>query len=90
ENGLASNDTITKEGVSDPDRLTFLEGHFDAVKSAIKRGAPVKGYFVWSLLDNFEWALGYDARFGIVHVDYETMKRTPKSSFYALQDALKT
>ncbi|MEM9677751.1 MAG: GH1 family beta-glucosidase [Pseudomonadota bacterium] len=90
ENGLASNDTITKEGVSDPDRLTFLEGHFDAVKTAIKRGAPVKGYFVWSLLDNFEWALGYDARFGIVHVDYETMKRTPKSSFYALQDALKT
>jgi len=90
ENGLASDDLINTQGVDDPQRLSFLQGHFEALQRAIDNGVPVKGYFVWSLLDNFEWALGYDARFGIVHVDYETMKRTPKSSFYALQKALKT
>ena len=58
------------------------------MKRAIAEGAPVKGYFAWSLLDNYEWAFGYDKRFGIVHVDYDTQVRTPKASYLAFQAAL--
>ncbi|MEL6946710.1 MAG: GH1 family beta-glucosidase [Pseudomonadota bacterium] len=88
ENGLASDDIITKENVDDPQRIRFLNDHWDAMKQALQADVPVKGYFVWSLLDNYEWALGYDARFGIVHVDRETFERTPKSSWRALKTAL--
>ena len=66
--------------VHDPDRIDYLRGHLGAVHDAIAAGADVRGYFVWSLLDNFEWAWGYDKRFGIVHVDYATRRarsRTP-------------
>ena len=67
--------------VVDIKRTAYLESHLQSLQRAISEGAPVKGYFAWSLLDNFEWAEGYAKRFGIVHVDYETLERTPKSSF---------
>ena len=60
----------------------------NATLAAIEEGAPVKGYFAWSLLDNYEWAFGYDKRFGLVHVNFETQKRTPKNSFKAFRTAL--
>ena len=67
--------------VLDTKRTAYLVAHLQSLQSAIAEGAPVKGYFAWSLLDNFEWAEGYAKRFGIVHVDYETFERTPKMSF---------
>ena len=72
-------------GLADPLRVDYLRRHIAAVRAAIERGVDVRGYFVWSLLDNFEWSHGYSKRFGIVHVDFETQKRTPKDSarFYA-------
>ncbi len=64
----------------DPLRIAYLEAHLAAVHRAVTDGAPVDGYFLWSLMDNFEWSYGYSKRFGIVHVDYETQIRTPRSS----------
>jgi beta-glucosidase len=64
----------------DPDRVRFLQRHLDAALVAVERGVPLRGYFVWSLLDNFEWAHGYGYRFGIVHVDYETLERRVRDS----------
>jgi beta-glucosidase len=66
--------------VHDPIRIDFLKRHLIEVHRANAEGADVRGYFQWSLLDNFEWALGYTQRFGLVHVDYDTLKRTPKDS----------
>jgi beta-glucosidase len=87
ENGAAFFDPPTLEGqrLADPLRVDYLRTHIKAVHAALVRGVDVRGYFVWSLLDNFEWSLGYSKRFGIVHVDFETQKRTPKDSalFYA-------
>ena len=74
--------------VEDPARVAYFDAHVGAVKRAIADGANVQGYFAWSLLDNYEWAFGYDKRFGIVHVDYETQVRTPKGSYLAFRDAL--
>ncbi len=89
ENGLALPDTIENGAVYDPIRTEFIDSHMQAVQKAISEGVPVKGYFVWSLLDNYEWALGYDKRFGIVHVDFDTFERTPKDTYWALKEALK-
>jgi beta-glucosidase len=86
ENGAAFPDVVGPDGrVADADRVEYLRAHLAAVHAAIEAGAPVVGYFVWSLLDNFEWAWGYEKRFGVVHVDYATLVRTPKDSawFYA-------
>ena len=81
ENGAAYPDEVGPDGtVHDPERLAFIADHLRAVHAAIEAGVDVRGYFAWSLLDNFEWAYGYGQRFGIVHVDYETQARTPKSS----------
>lgn len=81
ENGSAWPDEVSEDGaVHDPDRTAYLHGHLDAVRQAIDDGADIRGYFAWSLLDNFEWAFGYSKRFGIVHVDYDTQKRTVKDS----------
>ena len=66
--------------VPDPLRVSYLRAHIAAVRAAVEAGADVRGYFAWSLLDNFEWAYGYEKRFGIVHVDYDTLKRTVKDS----------
>jgi beta-glucosidase len=66
--------------VDDSQRISFLKRHLAAVDSAIKAGVDIRGYFIWSLLDNFEWAFGYERRFGVFHVDYKTQKRTMKRS----------
>lgn len=87
ESGCAYNDVVTPDGdCPDPERIAYLRGHVDAVGAAITAGVDVRGYFVWSLLDNFEWAEGYTKRFGLVHVDFETQARTPKTSYAWYRD----
>jgi beta-glucosidase len=87
ENGAAFADppTAGPEGINDPLRVEYLRAHLLAAKDAIDQGANLRGYCAWSFLDNFEWSYGFSKRFGIVHVDYATQKRTPKSSarFYS-------
>ena len=81
ENGSAWPDVVGPDGqVDDPERIRYLEEHLAACVRAVRRGAPLAGYFAWSLLDNFEWDYGYDARFGLVHVDYATQQRVMKDS----------
>ena len=81
ENGTALDDAVGPDGrVTDPRRIDYLRRHFLAAARAMADGVDLRGYFVWSLLDNFEWAMGYPPRFGLVHVDYETLERTPKES----------
>ncbi|HXA60053.1 MAG TPA: GH1 family beta-glucosidase [Streptosporangiaceae bacterium] len=81
ENGAAFHDVVGPDGqVDDPERGAYLEEHVAACARAVRRGVPLAGYFAWSLLDNFEWAYGYDKRFGLVHVDYPTQRRTIKGS----------
>ncbi|MDX3484630.1 MULTISPECIES: GH1 family beta-glucosidase [Streptomyces] len=81
ENGSAYEDVVAADGsVHDPERVRYLEEHLAACARAVDKGAPLAGYFAWSLMDNFEWAYGYDKRFGLVHVDYATQRRTVKSS----------
>lgn len=81
ENGSAYEDHVGPDGqVHDPERTAYLEEHLAACARAARGGAPLAGYFAWSLLDNFEWAYGYDKRFGLVHVDYATQRRTVKGS----------
>ena len=82
ENGDAFADVRAADGsVDDPERIVYLAGYVDAVARAMAEGVPVRGYFVWSLLDNFEWSYGYTQRFGLIYVDFETLERVPKSSF---------
>ncbi|WP_068114843.1 GH1 family beta-glucosidase [Tropicimonas marinistellae] len=88
ENGMANPDIVVDGTVDDVVRIDYLARHFDAAKQAIAEGVPLNGYFVWSLMDNFEWAFGYEKRFGLVHVDFETLQRTPKASYMALKAAL--
>jgi beta-glucosidase len=81
ENGAAYPDAApTRGSVRDPERTRYLRGHVQAVADAVADGVPLSGYFVWSLLDNFEWAWGMSRRFGLVHVDFETQRRTVKDS----------
>ena len=87
ENGAAFEDIRLHDGqVRDPERREYIAGHIAAVERAVEAGVPVEGYFVWSLLDNFEWAEGYRRRFGIVYVDYPTLERVPKESFHWYRD----
>ncbi|MFG5382427.1 GH1 family beta-glucosidase [Yoonia sp. R2-816] len=88
ENGMAWADALENGAVYDPERTSFVSDHMLATKRAIADGANVQGFFYWSLLDNYEWAFGYEKRFGIVHVDFETLKRTPKASYHALKAAI--
>jgi beta-glucosidase len=67
--------------VHDPQRIDFTGRYLHELRRALTDGVPVRGYFHWSLMDNFEWAEGYKQRFGLIHVDYETLKRTPKDSY---------
>ncbi len=83
ENGMA-----TDVSPDDGPRIAYLEDHVAAVRRAMAEGVPLRGYFVWSLLDNYEWALGYEKRFGLVHVDFDSLARTPKASWHALRAAL--
>ncbi|GHI03041.1 beta-glucosidase [Streptomyces cellostaticus] len=90
ENGSAFPDMVRPDGtVDDPDRQDYLERHLAACASAARKGAPLAGYFAWSLLDNFEWAYGYAKRFGLVHVDYRTQVRTIKGSGHRYADIVR-
>lgn len=86
ENGAAFADVLVDGVVEDTRRVSYLDGHLAAVARAIDEGAPVAGYFLWSLLDNFEWARGYTERFGIVYVDFQTLERVPKASYHWYRD----
>ncbi|MFD1796252.1 GH1 family beta-glucosidase [Paracoccus aurantiacus] len=88
ENGMAWDDRVLDGHVSDDIRQGYIRDHLTAALGAIKAGVDLRGFFQWSLLDNYEWSHGYGPRFGIVHVDYETQKRTPKGSYLMLRDAL--
>ncbi len=90
ENGGAFKDPQVNGQVHDLDRLDYLRTHIQAVAHAMEQGVRVTGYMVWSLMDNFEWASGYEKRFGIVHVDYNTLKRTPKTSAIWYRDFLES
>jgi beta-glucosidase len=81
ENGSAYEDRVEPDGqILDGERTDYLVAHLEAARDAVREGLPLKGYFVWSLMDNFEWAWGYSRRFGVVYVDYETQRRIPKQS----------
>jgi beta-glucosidase len=83
ENGAAFSDQIDADGrIRDALRIQYLREYLGAVLDAIAKGVKVQGYFIWSLLDNFEWAFGYEKRFGLVHIDYETLERRPKDAFH--------
>jgi beta-glucosidase len=89
ENGCAFADRLAPDGrVHDPDRIAYLREHLAAIKRAVEAGVDVRGYYVWSLLDNFEWAWGYSQRFGIVYVDYATQLRVPKDSALWYRDVI--
>ena len=86
ESGCAAPDKLDSEGkVSDPERVAYFRDYLRAAARALEDGVNLKGYFAWSLMDNFEWAEGYTQRFGIVYVDFATQKRIPKDSFYSLK-----
>jgi beta-glucosidase len=85
ENGCGAADEPTADGVVyDSDRIMFLRNYLTQLQRATADGIPVRGYFLWSAMDNFEWSSGFGTRFGLIHVDYETLARTPKlsASFY--------
>ena len=89
ENGCAYDDVPDAGGaVHDPDRVSFLDGHLRSVAKAITEGADIRGYYTWSLMDNWEWAEGFTKRFGLVHVDFDTQRRTPKDSYRWFSDVI--
>lgn len=91
ENGTAIGEPADPTGfVDDQGRINYLRAHFQAAHKAIEKGADLRGYYVWSLMDNFEWAEGYDLRFGLIHVGFNSpdRKRTPKASFHWYQDVI--
>jgi beta-glucosidase len=89
ENGCARNDEVESDGrVHDRERIEYIRRHLAVCSDLIQAGINIKGYYAWSFLDNFEWTYGYTRRFGIVHVDYFTQKRTPKDSAYFLRDLI--
>ena len=89
ENGSCEDDQLTNDGrVHDRERIVYIDKHLHACADAIKEGVNLKGYFVWSFIDNYEWAEGYTKRFGIVYCDYGTLKRYPKDSAYYLRDVI--
>ncbi|MFZ9998669.1 MAG: GH1 family beta-glucosidase [Candidatus Nanopelagicaceae bacterium] len=88
ENGSAWNDEVINGEIIDDERIDYLARHLDAMRSAKNQGAPILGYFAWSFLDNFEWAYGYEKRFGLIYVDYKTQKRTPKKSAFFYRQLL--
>ncbi|NUR08282.1 MAG: beta-glucosidase [Nocardioidaceae bacterium] len=88
ENGRACADVPEGDVVDDRDRIGYLDGHLRGVVAATEGGVDVRGYYVWSLLDNFEWAAGYARRFGLVHVDYDTQRRLPKASYHWYREVI--
>ena len=91
ENGCSYLDEPAKDGrVQDRRRIAYLAEHFAAAHRALQSGVPLAGFFVWSFMDNFEWADGYKQRFGLVHIDFETQKRTIKDSAYWYKEVIET
>ncbi|HEX5855677.1 MAG TPA: family 1 glycosylhydrolase, partial [Thermoanaerobaculia bacterium] len=92
ENGAAFFDPpeAGPDGIADPLRVAYLRNHLRATRKAIARGVDVRGYFAWSFLDNFEWSYGFSKRFGIVHVDFATQRRTPKASARFFADVIRS
>ncbi len=90
ENGAAFDDILDGDGVDDQERVAYIEAHLRACEEAVAAGVPLRGYFAWSLFDNFEWSWGYARRFGLVHVDYATQRRTPKRSARWYSDVLRS
>ena len=88
ENGMANADSLNQGKIEDTARISYFSSHLTEVAKLVAQGCPVKGYFAWSLLDNFEWAFGYDKRFGLVYVDYNTLNRIPKDSYQAWKSGL--
>jgi len=89
ENGMAAHDSVSLDGkVHDPNRIDFLQRYLRCLRKAVEDGIPVEGYFLWSLLDNFEWSKGYSDRFGIVYVNYESQERMIKDSGYWYRDVI--
>ena len=89
ENGAAFDDILHEDLINDTQRISYLQDYLQNVRQAQKEGVPVKGYFIWTLMDNFEWAEGYTQPFGLVHVDFKTQKRTIKNSGYWYRDFLR-
>jgi len=90
ENGYCSPDVPSRDGsIDDEERIAYLEAHLEALHRAISEGCPVRGYFVWSIMDNFEWTFGFSKRFGLVYVDYATQQRIPKKSFFFYQRVIR-
>ncbi|WP_226527932.1 GH1 family beta-glucosidase [Metabacillus niabensis] len=89
ENGACYNDGVENGRVKDQRRIDYLKQHLTSLKRAMDSGVNIKGYLTWSLLDNFEWAEGYDKRFGIIHVDFNTLERTKKDSYYWYKQTIK-
>ncbi|MEI8231516.1 MAG: family 1 glycosylhydrolase, partial [Actinomycetes bacterium] len=88
-NGVAYDDEPDESGVvNDQRRVDYLLSHLNSVSRAIDAGSPVKSYYYWSLMDNFEWAEGYAKRFGIVHINFETLQRTPKLSAHVYSSVI--
>lgn len=91
ENGMSCHDTVSVDGkVHDADRISFLDSYIGAMEQAVEDGADVRGYFVWTFLDNFEWEKGYHERFGLVYVDFQTQQRIVKDSAYWYQKVIET
>ena len=90
ENGAAFHDRLSTDGTtcSDPSRIEYLRSHLNVLSRVIEEGIPLKGYFLWSFIDNFEWARGFEKRFGIVYCDYVNQRRVPKDSFYFYRDVI--
>mgnify|MGYP001091694283 CR=1 FL=1 len=88
ENGMAWDDRVEDGQVRDDTRRDYITAHLPATHEAIAAGANAQGFFYWSLLDNFEWSFGYEQRFGLIHVDFDSLTRTPKSSYHALSAAM--
>jgi beta-glucosidase len=88
ENGCAYDDPVLDGHCHDPRRVAYVDAHLRAIHAAIEEGVDVRGYFQWSLMDNFEWSFGYAMRFGMVHVDFDTLARTPKDSAYWYRDVI--
>jgi beta-glucosidase len=90
ENGTAADDRLVDGEVNDQERIDLLTSYLAEVRRAMDDGVKVEGYFQWSFMDNFEWAEGYGSRWGIVHVDFDSLERTPKASAYWYRDLIKT
>ena len=87
ENGMAL--APGDDPADDADRVAFIGDHLRAARAAMDQGVNLRGFFYWSLLDNYEWAWGYGPRFGLIHVDYDSMDRTPKASWHAFRQMLR-